>query len=221
MAKKKSSSLHYETITPLLKSILNDIMESPLFDPFYLVGGTSLSLRLGHRKSVDIDLFTNAPYGSLDFSNLEEYFQENYRYYYCSDRSGIVGFGRSYYVGESENENIKVDLFYHDEIIDPCDCLDNIRIASLEDVIAMKVDVVSRGGRKKDFWDLHELLNTYSISEMIEFHKHRYEYTHDRNQLIANFTDFSYADEDIDPVCLKGKEWELIKLDFVEKIDLL
>lgn len=167
MAKKKSSSLHYETITPLLKSILNDIMESPLFDPFYLVGGTSLSLRLGHRKSVDID------------------------------------------------------LFYHDEIIDPCDCLDNIRIASLEDVIAMKVDVVSCGGRKKDFWDLHELLNTYSISEMIEFHKHRYEYTHDRNQLIANFTDFSYADEDIDPVCLKGKEWELIKLDFVEKIDLL
>lgn len=72
MAKKKSLGLYYKTITPLLKSILMDLMESPLFAPFYLVGGTSLSLRLGHRKSVDIDLFTNAPYGSLDFSDLEE-----------------------------------------------------------------------------------------------------------------------------------------------------
>lgn len=99
--------------------------------------------------------------------------------------------------------------------------MDNIRIASLEDVIAMKVDIVSRSGRKKDFWDLHELLNTYSVSEMIEFHKYRYEYTHDRNQIVANFTNFSCADEDLDPVCLKGKEWELIKLDFVERIKLL
>lgn len=221
MIKKKLSNLHYETITPLLKNILNDIMENPVFDPFYLVGGTSLSLRLGHRKSVDIDLFTNAPYDSLDFSVFEKFFQDNYQYYYCSDRTGIVGFGRSYYVGESEDENIKVDLFYHDEIVDPCDRMDNIRIASLEDVIAMKVDVVSRSGRKKDFWDLHELLNTYSVSEMIEFHKYRYEYTHDRNQIVANFTNFSCADEDLDPVCLKGKEWELIKLDFVERIKLL
>lgn len=221
MIKKKLSNLHYETITPLLKNILNDIMENPVFDPFYLVGGTSLSLRLGHRKSVDIDLFTNAPYDSLDFSVFEKFFQDNYQYYYCSDRTGIVGFGRSYYVGESEDENIKVDLFYHDEIVDPCDRMDNIRIASLEDVIAMKVDIVSRSGRKKDFWDLHELLNTYSVSEMIEFHKYRYEYTHDRNQIVANFTNFSCADEDLDPVCLKGKEWELIKLDFVERIKLL
>lgn len=221
MIKKKLSNLHYETITPLLKNILNDIMENPVFDPFYLVGGTSLSLRLGHRKSVDIDLFTNAPYDSLDFSVFEKFFQDNYQYYYCSDRTGVVGFGRSYYVGESEDENIKVDLFYHDEIVDPCDRMDNIRIASLEDVIAMKVDVVSRSGRKKDFWDLHELLNTYSVSEMIEFHKYRYEYTHDRNQIVANFTNFSCADEDLDPVCLKGKEWELIKLDFVERIKLL
>ena len=84
----------------------------------------------------------------------------------------------------------------------------------------MKVDVVSRSesGRKKDFWDLHELLNTYSIHEMLEFHKQRNEYTHDREQIILNFTNFSASDKDIDPICLKNKEWELIKLDFVELI---
>ncbi|MEA4903460.1 MAG: nucleotidyl transferase AbiEii/AbiGii toxin family protein [Petrimonas sp.] len=219
MAKKNSIKLHYETVTPLLKKILNEIMKEPVFAPFYLVGGTSLSLRLGHRKSIDIDLFTNASYGSLDFSVYENFFQNNYKYYDCTDKTDIVGFGRSYYIGESEDNNIKVDLFYHDEIINPCDIIDGIRIASLADVTAMKVDVVSRGGRKKDFWDLHELLNTYTIPEMLELHKKRYEYTHDREQIIANFVDFSSADKDIDPICLKGKEWKLIKLDFVELMD--
>jgi hypothetical protein len=70
---------HYETVTPLLRKVLNDIMANPIFEPFYLVGGTSLSLRLGHRISVDIDLFSNAPYGSLDFSTYQKFFQENYK----------------------------------------------------------------------------------------------------------------------------------------------
>lgn len=219
MTKKKSIILHYETVTPLLKRVLYEIMKNPIFEPFYLVGGTSLSLRLGHRESVDIDLFTNAPYGSLDFSVYESFFRDNYKYYYCTDKADLVGFGRSYYIGESENESIKIDLYYHDEIIDPCHVIDNIRIASLNDVIAMKVDVISRGGRKKDFWDLHELLNTYSISQMFDIHQQRYEYTHNREQIISNFTNFSSADEELDPICLKGKEWELIKLDFVEIIN--
>lgn len=213
-----ATTLHYETVTPLLKKVLDEIMANPIFEPFYLVGGTSLSLRLGHRVSVDIDLFTNASYGSLDFSIYEKFFQENYAYFHFTDTSNIVGLGRSYYVGDSADENIKVDLYYHDEIIDPCDLLDDIRFASLNDVVAMKVDVVSRGGRKKDFWDLHELLNIYTIPQMLDLHQQRHKYTHERNQIITNFTDFTSADEDIEPICLKGKEWELIKLDFVDAI---
>ena len=214
-----SDKLHYETVTPLLKSVLDQIMPNSQFKPFYLVGGTSLSLRLGHRKSVDIDLFTNESYGSLDFSVFEKFFQDNFEYYDFTDTSNIVGFGWSYFVGESKEKNVKLDLYYKDEIIDPCDIIDNIRIASVNDVVAMKIDVISRIGRKKDFWDLHELLNIYSINEMIELHKQRYEYTHERDQIIKNFTSFDSADEDIDPICFKGKYWELIKLDFVELIE--
>jgi hypothetical protein len=211
--------LHYETITPQLKRVLLELMAEAIFDPFYLVGGTSLSLRLGHRKSADIDLFTNAPYGSLDFSIFEDFFQSKYKYYYKTDKSDIVGFGRSYYIGESEEKSIKIDLFYHDEIIESCNIIDYIRIANLNDVTSMKVDVISRGGRKKDFWDLHELLNKYSLNDMLELHHKRHEYTHNRDEIIANFANFTSADEDIDPICLKGKFWELIKLDFVELVN--
>lgn len=220
MNKKTGKHLYYKAVTWQLKEILQTLMKEPLFEPFCLVGGTSLSLRLGHRKSVDIDLFTNAPYGSLDFSLFENYFERNYPYYSCIANTDIVGFGRSYFIGRSKDDAVKVDLHYHDEISDPLEIIDGIRMASIADIIAMKVDVIiSRGGRKKDFWDIHELLNTYPIHEMLQFHQQRFEYTHDQEKTITAFTDFSLADEDFDPVCLKNKIWELIKLDIVEAID--
>lgn len=43
MAKNNSFKLRYETVTPLLRKILDEIMHEPIFDPFFLVGGTSLS----------------------------------------------------------------------------------------------------------------------------------------------------------------------------------
>ena len=210
--------LHFETVTPIMKKVLIDIMENSLFQSFNLVGGSSLSLRLGHRKSVDIDLFTYAPYGSLDFSLFEDFFRQKYPYYDCPDTTGLVGFGRSYYLGSSGDENVKVDVYYHEEMIDPCDVIDNIRFASINDVIAMKVDVISRGGRKKDFWDLHELLEINSIENMMELHRQRYEWTHDRHDILKKFIFFEVADLDPDPICLKGKYWELIKNDFFLKI---
>jgi hypothetical protein len=59
--------IHYNTVTPLLKEVLDILLKEEIFAPFRLVGGTNLSLRLGHRMSDDIDLFTDAEYGSLDF----------------------------------------------------------------------------------------------------------------------------------------------------------
>lgn len=92
-------------------------------------------------------------------------------------------------------------------------------MASLEEIAAMKVDVISRGGRKKDFWDIHELMELYTIRYMIELHKERYPYSHDSNEIIKSFTQFEGADVDFDPLCLKHKYWELIKLDILERLN--
>jgi hypothetical protein len=74
---------------------------------------------------------------------------------------------------------------------------------------------------KKDFWDLHELLEFYTIPQMLRFHEERSPYSHDFNEILRNFTNFETADNDFEPICLKGKYWELIKLDFVEEIEKL
>lgn len=208
--------LHYETVKPYLKTILDILMSEKLFRPFRLVGGTNLSLRYGHRISEDIDLFTDASYGSLDFQNLESFLRSQFPYYECTATTSIIGNGRSYYIGLSTNEYIKLDLMYTDSFIDQAESIDNIRMASVNDIVAMKMNVISRGGRKKDFWDLHFLLGEFSLPEMFSLHAQRHPWEHDPIELLRLFTDFSIADEFPDPICLLDKNWDDIKLDLIE-----
>ena len=204
--------LYYSTVSPYLKSVLKIVMDSDILKPFRLVGGTSLSLQLGHRISIDIDLFTDSDYGSLNFEDIETFLKSKFSFIVFS--SELTSFGKSYFIGSSENNAVKLDVFYSDPFIDDELLIDNIRLASLKDITAMKIEVIQNGGRKKDFWDLHELLNYFSLEEMLAFHKIRYPFSHDSDLIIKNFTNFQIADEDFEVLCLKGKYWEIIKSDF-------
>ena len=208
--------LFFNTVSPLLKKVLLQLMNEPLFDPFRLVGGSNLSLRYGHRLSIDIDLFTDAEYDSLDFNTFEEYLTSQFSYYYSNYHGDIVGFGRSYYVGNSLDDCVKIDLMYSDPFIRDMEILHNIRMASVDDIVSMKMNIISRGGRKKDFWDIHYLLNLYSFKDMLSLHAERYEWEHEENLLIRNFTNFSIADNLPDPICTQNKGWDDIKLDLIE-----
>ena len=58
-------------VLELIKSLQN----KQYLEGFYLVGGTALALYLGHRRSVDIDLFSNF---AFDASGLLEQIQQDY-----------------------------------------------------------------------------------------------------------------------------------------------
>ena len=126
--------------------------------------------------------------------------------------------GKAYYVGDNANACIKLDIFYTDNFIQDFECIDGIRLASIEEIIAMKIDVISRIGRKKDFWDIHELMHDYSMNEMLELHKKRYPSSHDAALIKTNFTNFTNADDDFDPICLRSKHWGIIKLDMIDLV---
>jgi len=193
-------------------------MSKEVFQSFRLVGGTSLSLQIGHRESVDIDLFTDAAYGSVDFAIIHELFND--RYPYVSTNEGLpVAFGTSWYIGESEKNAVKVDIYYTEPFIRPYLEEETIRMASIEDIIAMKLEVLGNGGRKKDFWDLHALQENYSVPQMISLHQERHPYSHTAEELWAAFGNFDAAENDLDPVCLLGKHWQFIKLDFIQWLE--
>ena len=210
--------LYWNTVNGLLKDCLIKLMQAKELNNFRLVGGTALSLHLGHRISVDIDLFTDAEYGSVNF-NLIEHFLLNTFNYVKGDFNSKPGMGNSYIIGSDSENVVKLDLYYSmDPFFQDAEVIDGLRIATVEEIIAMKIDVVQRGGRKKDFWDLHEVLNTYSIKDMIDLHEKRYLWTHDKLLIQQNITNFIEADFDPDPICLKGKYWIFIKEDIVEAV---
>lgn len=207
--------LFWETVKPLLKEILQDLITEPIFTPFRLVGGTALSLQIGHRMSVDIDLFTDADYGSIDYKEIK-LFLEN-KYPYCISRNlDNVSFGTYFEVGYSKDNYIKIDVFYTDEFIEAPLVIENIRMATINEIIAMKLDVVLRGGRKKDFWDLHYFIDTISLDEMMALYQKRYPYNDAIENIKQQLIDFDNAENDFEPNCLLGKSWEIIKLDFYE-----
>jgi predicted nucleotidyltransferase component of viral defense system len=211
--------LYWNTVDSLLKEILLKLMQQTELEDFRLVGGTAMSLYLGHRMSVDIDLFTDADYGSVNFDKIEEMLVREFDYI-RGDFGGNAGLGKSYLIGNSDTEVIKVDIYYSmDPFFQNANENDGIRMASFEDIIAMKVDIIQRGGRKKDFWDLHEVLSSYSINKMIDLHQQRFEWTHDKELIRKNFINFEEAENDLVPICLKNKEWIFIKEDFEDAVN--
>src|SRR5687767_9406290 len=116
-------------------------MEEKLFDPFRLVGGTSLSLQMGHRLSDDIDLFTDELYSTINFETIDTYLKSKYDNLRFNE--GILpGMGKSYTIIINE-DTVKVDVFYEDgDFIRPASTIDGIRLATKEEIVAMKLDVL-------------------------------------------------------------------------------
>lgn len=210
--------MYINTVSDLLWEILSKLMTFEYLKPFRLVGGTSLSLLLGHRISTDIDLFTDAENNTIDFDKIDKLFLDTFKYVDLGF-GGNNSMGKSYFIGNNKTDSIKVDLFYTDPFVFPVLKMNGIRLSKLEEIIAMKLEIVGHNGRKKDFWDLHELMEKFSWNEMLKFYQQRYPNSYSREELIIKLTDFKEADSDLDPICLKNKYWELIKLDIEESID--
>ena len=211
----KVKSPYLETVPQNLWEVLTQLMKMELLAPFRLVGGTALTLQLGHRMSVDIDLFTDSVYGSLDFTAIDKELQKIFTYV-DMQYGGNESFGKIYFIGNSKDEAVKVDLFYTDAFICPVLEMDSIRLASIEEISAMKLEVIGNTGRKKDFWDVHALFEHLTMEQMLSFHAERYPYSCTKETLLNKLVDFQFADDDFEPICLKGNYWELIKEDIRE-----
>lgn len=202
--------LYVETVEPRAFSLLNELMQVPALKPFALVGGTALSLKYGHRKSVDIDLFSNSPFENhAVITELKKKFGAEFIFEDKAPRFGIFGF----------INGIKTDFVRHPHpLLRPVETLDGIRMFSTEDIIAMKIQAILGRGKKKDFWDIAELLQHYSIRDFIDLHAKKYSTQHllvTVPQVLCYFAD---AEESEDPVSLKNQDWEKVKAEIRKKV---
>ncbi len=149
--------LHTETVSPKTLELLKRIMQDTVFSRFLLVGGTALSLQLGHRISIDLDLFCNE---SFDENKLTDYLRTEYNFELdYIDKETVKG----------EVDGVKLDCIAHKYPWLTTPVVENeIRLAGYNDIAAMKLNAITgNGSRLKDFIDISFLSAYLTLNEML------------------------------------------------------
>lgn len=208
--------------SPLLMDCLRKIMANKAFDNLYLVGGTALALQRGHRISIDIDMFTNALYGEMRTDEIKNALVEMFPYTENLERLDETLMVYSLFVGNSSDDCVKLDICYDKNPIFPIVNIEGIRMLSEKDIAAMKLNAIAQDRqRKKDFWDIHDLLETYSIEDMVSFALKRYPWSLTLDKIIDGFKRIPSLNDYTEIRCLKGKYWEFVSEDLMEQIPIL
>lgn len=191
--------LSYSTVEQHTLELLRKLMNSPILSQARLVGGTSLALQLGHRKSIDLDFFGHIEDSAEDIKQF------------------LRSIGRLTVIKESPNikiymlDGIKVDFVnYCYGWIDEPICEDGICLASMRDIAAMKINAVEGRGTKKDFIDIYFLLQHFSLQQMLDFYARKYP-ENSTFRALMSLTYFDDADPQIAPEMCVSVSWEDIK----------
>ncbi len=193
--------LYKNTIENSTLELLKELQGDKKLYDFQLAGGTSLALQIGHRKSIDLDLFTQ---NDFDSNYLLEYLEQNYNFAVdYTSRNTLKG----------SIKNIKIDLISHKyKLVKSFVKTENTILYSIEDIAAMKLNAIAGNGtRSKDIIDIYFLLKQFSVAEILEFHKKKYKL---RNSLhvIKNLSYFSDIDIQDWPEMLLEKQLTIEKV---------
>lgn len=195
--------LHLETVEPRVVPLLKRLFALDELAGFSLVGGTALALRYGHRRSVDLDLFTAE---EMDQARVLAALQKEF--------GDLLDYkpSKASWAVFCQIDQVKVDIVrYPHPRIAPVIVDTGIRFYDDADIAAMKVQAILGRGSKKDFWDMVELLKHHDLQWIMDRHAAKYP-----NQMVAisipqALIYFADAEEGPDPVSLQGQTWEGIK----------
>lgn len=191
--------LYYETIDQNTLELLIKLQSLSIFSEMRLVGGTSLALQIGHRKSIDIDLFGKL---SIDYNILVDELKSI---------GQVIPLRNSKNIHTFTINEIKVDLVnYEYSWLTEKIISDNIYLATIEDIAAMKLNAIIGRGSKKDFIDLFFILKKYNLNEIIKFYNKKY---HDGSIFLVLKSLVYFEDADIEEMSYMFDEitWDEIK----------
>ena len=137
------------------------------FKGFYLVGGTALALHIGHRISVDFDLFSSDELSSQLLQGVKRVFS---RYpisvtYRAPDQLTLF------------IHNIKTTFFHYPyPLIDRCIKYQGVPVATIQEIAAMKAFAIGKRLSYKDYVDWYFLLKErhVNLSEVIAHAKKKF-----------------------------------------------
>lgn len=201
--------LQIQAVEPSTLELIRELQSKDYLKDFFLVGGTALALNIGHRKSIDIELFSNFNFDTQSLlENLTNDFQFNLFYSANNTLKGSVS-------------EIKLDILAHryPYVTEPL-IIDGVTLLSNEDIIAMKLNAITVSGQRvKDFIDIFFLLEKNSIENMLDFYKRKYTLQNEVNVLKSLIW---YNDVDLSdwPVMLKNLDlkWNMVKKEISKSV---
>lgn len=192
--------LSFQTVFPDTLELLMRLTALPMLSDTRLVGGTALALQLGHRRSVDLDFFgcvstdTNSVIAELNKIG----------------RVGIISCTET--IRRLTIDDVKVDIVDYSDVpwIDGAVVSDNLRLASLRDIAAMKMNAIVGRGSRKDFVDLYFLLQHFSFSDIMDCYRQKYPAGTDYRAMMSSVY---FKDAEIQPMPEMFSEatWDMMK----------
>lgn len=193
--------MHKETIDERTKRVWDKIAKSGIAGRFYLAGGTALAVHLGHRKSIDLDFFSQEDFSTPDL------------------KRQLSQIGEIVLLGEADGTlHVTVDhvmvsfLHYGYGLLFPSVIFEGLAMADERDIAAMKLDAVSSRGSRKDFIDIYELLKKHTLAELIDFFEKKYTgIKYNMLHILKSLVYFDDADGEPPPMMLHDTNWDDVK----------
>lgn len=165
-------------LTVNIDAFIDKVATLECIKPYILVGGTALSVQIAHRKSEDLDFMmwrkSKADKPEIDWPSVERELKEKIGEIESMNLLGfdqvefnVAGVKFSFYISEN-----------YCPVSDPVPYLGNIRIADIYSIMAMKIEVMLRRAKFRDYYDIYAMLKSgYSISDgitaAIKYSSHR------------------------------------------------
>lgn len=190
--------------------LLNRLSKKKYLQQFFLVGGTALAIQIGHRRSLDLDFFT------VDDFNSEKLLAELLKDFKVTVRQQLP---QTLIAGIN---GITVDFIrFRYLMIRPYIIKEGIRMASREDIAAMKLDAITGRGSKKDYYDLYFLLRQFDLVKILGFYTEKYPHQ-TTFHVVRSLSYFNDADLQPDPIVIDKKiTWAKVKKAISKEIQKL
>ena len=201
--------LYWDTVTEDMRVVLREFFHSKIGNRFYLAGGTALSLQLGHRRSVDLDLFSPTEDIPSIRASLEESLSA------LKPELSDASWGNLVFIAN----NVRVGFFgYGYALLNPLVRDENLRLASIEDIAMMKMDALLSRANRKDFYDLYFISQKVPLKSLLDLAPKKYPSVRDFEvQATKRLAYFEGAEHDPDPILLQPVSWDAVKNYFGEQ----
>jgi len=193
--------MHQEALTKNTKSVLEAIGDSDIAKDFYLAGGTALALYFGHRFSIDLDWFAEKFDYTLSFRRQLEKL----------GKLGIDSESKKTFNGALNGVKISFFEYPYPLIAPKSKYKENVYLAGIPDIAAMKMEAIASRGSYKDFIDIYFILQKYSLKDILGFVRQKFvNIDYNETHLLKALTYFKDVKGSIKPKLIKPVSWNRV-----------